>query len=194
MWYSSLLFHRLASFEYSQHVHESTRKKGRGIEKNICSSKNPLFDEGKELLVTFPLFHYLDHINGLKTAIHLVPQLWKCSLLPGCFFSVQNFAEVCAHIPLVNNNGSNSNLIFVHYYIFEWGVCSYDIHLINIKSYSGKFGDFSNLWTDKKKFPKNPLFKNIWLWNKNKYFEPGFIQWNCMQMCAFLIRECLVWG
>lgn len=82
----------------------SMKALGKGERKNIYSSKNPLFDEGKELLVTFPLFHYLDHINGLKTAVHLVPHLWKCSLLPGCFFSVQNFVEVCAHFPLVNNN------------------------------------------------------------------------------------------
>jgi len=40
----------------------------------------------------------------------------------------------------------------------------------------------------KRDLKKNPVFKNIGLWNKNN-FEPGFIQRNCMQMCAFLIRE-----
>lgn len=81
-----------------------------GKKKKICSSKNPSLDEGKELLVTFPHFHYLDHINGLRTAVHLVRQLWKFSALPGCLFSVQNFVEACAHLSLVKNNGIKSKL------------------------------------------------------------------------------------
>lgn len=54
MWSSVLLPHCLTPSEHTLHAYESTKK---NVGKKLMfSSRNPLFDEGKEW-ITFPLFN-----------------------------------------------------------------------------------------------------------------------------------------